>query len=311
MGSLDQLSICVNTRSWLASVAARRSQARLLIVAGSLTVPLGCSAPPAPESAKSEVTANTSGGTPPATPTVELTTPASATAAPLPADTRVADACAKLCERKTQSCPSHRDEACRADCAGYEAKAKGCEAPIAAALTCQATAKDNPCSNFAVSACTDVFVKMQRCMRGEPEVAATTKETLPAGWQVVKDDLWGVSMTLPADAKLDPQAKSRTWKASADGADYEIIELPRPKKIDDQSLVKLVIGHVGVSCQKEMRLNGRVDRELVVFTRFETGCAKGSRLFGKVFVNAGHALSLLVRGSAPTAQREAFLEGIR
>lgn len=309
MGSLDRSSIRADNRSRSALVTAART-APLALLAGSFAASVACSAPPvAPEAAKPTITAATSEPIVTAAPTAD---PApSATVPVATADTRVADACAKLCERKTQSCPDNRDETCRADCAGYEAKAKGCEQPIAAALTCQATSKDNPCSNFAVSACTDAFVKMQRCMRGEPEVAATTKETLPAGFQVFKDDTWGVTMTLPADAKLDPQAKTRTWKASADGAEYEIIELARPKKIDDQSLVKLVIGHVGVSCQKEMRLNGRVDNERVVFTRFETGCAKGPRLFGKVFINAGHALSLLVRGTAPTPQREAFLEGIR
>ena len=116
---------------------------------------------------------------------------------------------------------------------------------------------------------------------------------------------------MPPGAQLDGQAPSRTWKASFEGAAYEVRELARPKELKENDLIKLVIAHVGVSCQKEMRLTGRVELEHLLLTQYETGCSKSERLFGKLRIDPHRALSLLVRGPASTEHRRVFLEGLR
>lgn len=243
----------------------------------------------------------------------EAPSPAPAPAeAPAPVDNRVHDACAKLCERKATVCPSYKDDVCRADCDAHVAKSKGCEAQVADALTCQAAAKQLPCSNVAAGSCTDVFLKMQRCHAGESSTPEAPKSVaLPAGWKRFTDDTWAVSFTMPAEAALDTSAPSRTWKASLDGADYEARELARPKKLADNDFIKLVIAHVGVACQQNMRVMGRVDNADAVSMLFETGCGKGPRLHGKVRVDATRAISFLVRGPATDEQRETFFDGVR
>ena len=75
--------------------------------------------------------------------------------------------------------------------------------------------------------------------------------------------------------------------------------------------MKLVLAHVGVSCQKEMRVTGRVDNASFTHARFETGCAGSERLHGKLRIDAKRALTLLVRGSSSEAEREPFLDGIK
>lgn len=232
------------------------------------------------------------------------------TASAPPADTRVKDACTKLCERVKSSCPAGRGDACALQCKSYEAKSKGCEAETEAALTCQAGAPGGFCDNVAAPKCADAFLNMQRCQRGEaPKPVATGKAGLPDGWERVSDETWGLSFAMPKGAAVDKDAKSRTWKITADGATYEVMEQARPKKLDEQALVKLIIGHVGVSCQKEMRVVGRVDLETVTFSRFETGCGKGGKLYGKVRVDDKRGLTFVVRGEAKPELREAFLEG--
>ncbi len=246
-------------------------------------------------------------------PAASASATASAEAAP-PPDTRVKDACAKLCARKAAACLNDKAEECAAECAGHETKSKGCEGELEAALSCQADAKQAPCSSVVTAACTDAFLAVRRCQRGEAAPRTSQRSAAPEGWKAVTDETWGVSITMPPGAELDAQAKSRTWKVSSGGAEYEVRELARPKDLKDlkdNDLIKLVIAHVGVSCQKEMRVTGRVDLERMVLARFETGCGKGERLFGKLRVDERRVLSLLVRGAASAEHREAFLESVR
>ncbi|NUP09705.1 MAG: hypothetical protein HOW73_26975 [Polyangiaceae bacterium] len=269
--------------------------------------PAGPSSPePEPATASAATTA-----APPETPaaTAEPTAAASATATP--ADTRVKDACTKLCERVKGDCPAGRGDACLAQCAKHEAKSKGCEVEAEAAFTCQTGANAKFCDNVAAPRCSDAFIRLQRCQQGETQQATSATAGETPGWERVRDETWGVSMSMPKGASVDASAKSRTWKVSLDGATYEIVELPRPAKLDDQSLVKLVLSHVGLSCQKEMRVTGRVDTDKLTFARFETGCSKGERLFGKVRIDANRALSMVVRGNPKADLREAFLDGLR
>lgn len=280
--------------------------------AGTLLALGACAspAPPAPAPAAPAAPASSPApAEPPPKPKASAEPAPSASAKP-PADTRVRDACGQLCKRKAQ-CAGHDDAACQADCASHEEKSKGCEGPVAAALACQASAKESPCGNIAAGSCTDVFVKMQRCQRGEGEPEVASAKPPPAGWQATKDDSWGVTLLLPPGAALDTDAKIRRWKGVVDGVEYAVRELPRPKTLDDQAAVKLVIADVGVTCQQNMRLAGRVDASTLTFLRFETECGKGARVYGKLYVDTRRALSLTVRGGGPEALREAFLEGVR
>ena len=237
------------------------------------------------------------------------TATASASAAP-PADTRVHDACSKLCDRVRQSCPEGREATCRTQCEQYEARSKGCEAEAEAAFTCVHAAKESFCDSVVPSGCVDAFKRMQRCHKGEAQGPAASSK-LPEDWKRFDDTTWGVSMLMPPAAAVDAQAKARTWKASRGEAAYEIVELERPKKLDQQSMVKLVIAHLGVSCQKEMRLTGLVETDKLTTTRFETVCSKGGRRYGKLWINQRHALSLVVRDEPDEALRDAFLESIK
>ena len=232
---------------------------------------------------------------------------ASATAAP--ADTRVRDACAQLCDRVATSCPKGRDEACRVQCAQQEAKLTGCEAEAEGAFLCQLKAKDSFCDNVVSSSCVDAFTRMQRCHRGEKSSAVV--KGAPEGWKAVTDDTWGVSMLMPPGASIDAQAKSRTWKASRGSGVYEVTELPRPKKLDHQAMVKLVVGHVGVSCQKDLRLTGLVETDKLTTSRFETSCSSGAPRYGRLWIDAQRVLILVVRDESESALRDSFLHGIK
>lgn len=246
--------------------------------------------------------------------TIETTAPmATSTAAPAEtaaADTRVRDACAKLCERVSASCPKGRGEACAAQCAAHEAKSKGCETEVEAALGCQAKANESFCDSVVSQSCQDAFVRMQRCQKGEAQPVASGRKD-PDGWKRVTDETWGVSVLMPPSAALESGAKSRTWKATEGGATYEIVEIERPKKLEPQAMIKLVLAHVGISCQKELRLNGLVESDKLTFTRFETSCAKGARLYGKLWIDPKRVLSLLVREETKTENREAFLDSVK
>ena len=231
--------------------------------------------------------------------------------AQVPADTRVADRCAELCARVTAQCAKERAEACHAQCRVHEAGAKGCEGELASALQCQTQAKESVCQNVAASSCTDAFLAVQRCQRGDTAVSKPIVSAVPEGFERIADSAWGVSMLMPTGAALDEAAKTRTWRASLGAVKYEVVEHARPKKLDDQALVKLVLAHVGVSCQKEMRVTGRVDNASFTLARFETGCAGSERLHGKLRIDAQRALTLLVRGSSGEAEREPFLDGIK
>src|SRR5688572_28230744 len=87
--------------------------------------------------------------------------PSAASSAPAK-DTRVRDACHKLCERVTGSCPKGRGEACLAQCAQHEARSTGCETQRVAAFECQLKAADAFCNNVVSTGCTDAFANMQR-----------------------------------------------------------------------------------------------------------------------------------------------------
>ena len=106
--------------------------------------------------------------------------------------------------------------------------------------------------------------------------------------------------------------------------DFEIVRLMLRNALNDlgyneveeaedgkQAMIKLVLAHVGISCQKEMRLSGRVDSGKLTFTRFETSCAKGARLYGKLWIDEKRVVSLLVREEAKAENREAFLDSIK
>jgi len=276
---------------------------------------LACQTPP-PSSAQPIAAATTAPATAatvePTTEPIASATPsvtATASAAP-PADTRVHDACAKLCERKSQACSDYQEATCQAECRGREERSTGCETEVEAALLCQATAKQSPCNNVAAGACTEPFLQMRRCKHGEKTEIASSA-SLPDGWETFRDEAWGVSMVMPQGARASGEGKSRTWKASKDGVDYEVRELARPKDLTENALIKLVIAHVGVSCQKEMRLTGRVELPNLMFTRYETGCSKDARMYGKLRIDGDRALSLLVRGPAKSADVDAFLDGVR
>ncbi len=239
------------------------------------------------------------------------TTSAAASAEAKP-DTRVHDACVKLCERVASACPKGRGEACLAQCGAYESQAKGCVAETEAALSCQAKSSDSFCDNVASSQCTQAFIRMQRCQRGEAmETATASKAGLPADWQKVTDDAWKLSFAMPKGAALDDKAKTRTWRVAAGGASYEVVELARPKSLEGSALVKLVIAHVGIGCQKEMKLTGRVDTDTMTFTRFEARCTNGDAVRGKLRVDATRVVSAMVRGAVPDEHREGFLESIQ
>lgn len=225
-------------------------------------------------------------------------------------DTRVRDACSKLCERVAGNCAKGRADACLAQCSAHEAKSKGCESEAEAALTCQSKAKESFCDNVVAQTCQDAFVRMQKCQKGEAAPVASGRKE-PDGWKRISDDSWGVSVLMPPSAAVDPGAKSRTLKAMHEGATYEIVEIERPKKLESQAMIKLVLAHVGIGCQKELRLNGLVESDKLTFTRFETSCAKGARLYGKLWITENRALSLLVREEAKADNREAFLDSVK
>lgn len=227
-------------------------------------------------------------------------------------DTRVHDACVKLCERVASGCPKGRGQACLAQCAVYESQSKGCVAETEAALSCQAKASDSFCDNVAASQCTPSFIRMQRCQRGEStETATASKGALPSDWQKLTDETWKVSFAMPKGAALDEKAKTRTWRVASGGSQYEIAELARPKSLEGSALVKLVIAHAGIGCQKEMKLTGRVDTDTMTFTRFEARCTNGDAVRGKLRVDATRVISAMVRGPAADDLREAFLESVQ
>ena len=239
----------------------------VLRAAGLVTLLASCTSTAPDSTATPAVTA-----APEPEPTATATAAASVPepAAPV-ADTRVRDACNKLCERVSGSCPKGRGDACLAQCAAHEAKSKGCESETEAALACQSKAKESFCDSVVSQPCQDAFVRMQRCQKGEAQPVASGRKE-PEGWKRITDETWGVSILMPPSAALDAGAKSRTWKASIDAATYEVVEIERPKKLESQAMIKLVLAHVGISCQKELRLNGLVESDKLTFTRFETSC---------------------------------------
>jgi hypothetical protein len=248
---------------------------------------------------------------PPATVAVAPEPPPPAPPPPPPPDTRVHDACAKLCERVKVDCGAARAETCAAQCVEYEAKPPGCEADAAAAFTCQTGAPETFCHNVVASTCVDAFGRLMGCYRGEARPAEAKAAELPAGWEKVTDATWNVSLTMPKGAAVDSSAKSRTWRATADGATYEVVELPRPTgKLDDRAFIRLLIAHLGANCQVGMKLGGRVEEAGHTFMRFETGCGKKERVFGKIYVDQAHAISMVVRGEANEGRREAFLDSV-
>ena len=113
-------------------------------------------------------------------------------------DTRVTDRCAELCARVTAQCSKERAEACHAQCRVHEAGAKGCESELAGALQCQTQAKESVCQNVAASSCTDAFLAVRRCQRGEGTLGKPSSSEVPQGFERVTDATWGVSMLLPA-----------------------------------------------------------------------------------------------------------------
>lgn len=235
---------------------------------------------------------------------------ASAAVAPASPDSEVRAACTRLCEATEATCSTERAAACRAQCDVHVQRAKGCEAEARAALDCQASSKSGLCENIATGACSDRFAAMQRCQRGEATTTAAAAG-LPSGWETVKDADWGVSIAMPAGAAFDPAAKPRLLRAIADGATFEVKELARPKKLDDQALLKLVIAHVGVSCQEALHLGGRVDTGALTLVQYDTGCSKTERIYGSLRVDDHRALSLLVRGPSTKELRRAFFEGVK
>lgn len=265
--------------------------------------------PPSTDPPASSATAATTGAAAEVAPLASASPAASSAAAPT-ADTRAFDACQKLCDRVASSCPQGRDEMCRAQCKRHDGRPDGCEAEGEAAFLCQLKATESFCDSVVSSSCVDAFSKMKRCQRGEAK-AAPVASGAPEGWSFVNEEAWGVAALMPPGATVDAQAKARTWKASRASALYEITELPRPKKVDSQSMIKLVIGHLGVSCQKDMRLTGLVETDKLISSGFETSCSDGKRVHGKLRIDAQRALCLVVRGEADGALRDAFLYGVR
>lgn len=276
----------------------------MLLLQGCAPAGPGSSEAPSEAAAPATATSRADDGDSSAT----ATAPAASSAAPV--DTRVKDSCHALCDRVKKSCPEGRDESCLAQCPKVEAKSKGCEAEAEAAFTCQLNAKESFCDSLVASGCVDAFKRLQSCQRGEKQ-APVAGGKLPDDWKRVEDKEWGVSILMPPGAAVDAQAKSRTWRASRGGAAYEVIELARPKKLDQQSMIKLVIAHLGVSCQKEMRLTGLVETDKVTSTRFETTCSAGSRRYGKLWIDQQRVLSMVVRDEGEGAMRDAFLDSIK
>jgi len=286
-------------------------KAHTLSALGVISVLAGC-APAGPEAPTTLATTplDSAVSSTPDVSAASATADAVEASAPAAADTHVRDACNKLCERVAGSCPKGRGEACLAQCANHEARSKGCEAEAEAALSCQLKVADSFCNNVVAQSCQDAFVRMQRCQKGESQTTTVSRNE-PDGWKRVSDDVWGVSIVMPASAALDSQAKWRTWKASQEGTTYEVVEIARPKKLEPQAMIKLVLAHVGIGCQKEMRLSGQVDTDKVTFTRFETSCSTGKRMYGKLWIDEKRVLSLIVRDEAKTEDREAFLDSIK
>lgn len=255
----------------------------------------------ATERAVASVSASAEPASPPAS--------ASAVVAPAP-DAEVRAACARLCDATEASCSKERAAACRAQCDVHVQRAKGCETETRAALDCQASSKSGLCENIATGACNERFAAMQRCQRGETTTTAATAG-LPSGWEMLKDAEWGVSIAMPAGAAFDPAAKPRLLRATADGLTFEVKELARPKKLDDQALLKLVIAHVGVGCQDALHLGGRVDAGPLTLVQYDSGCGKTERLYGSLRIDERRALSLLVRGPSSKEIRRTFFEGVK
>lgn len=254
----------------------------------------------APAAAAPEGSASAAPAEPSASASASAATGAAAPSAAAPEDRRVADACGALCAEVKRKCKPDRAQRCEAQCPTYVAKAKGCETQTVAALGCQAKSS-GVCVAIAGGDCEDELTAMQACFRGERPAAAPSGPTLPSGWTLFEDAELRAAVALPSGAAVVAGAKQRTISARVGELEYLFAVQPRPQKTTDGALVAAVVRYVGFTCQKQLQLRGRVDRDGYVGVGFESNCSDGSHWSGMLHVLADRALVTASHGPADAA----------
>jgi len=220
---------------------------------------------------------------------------------PEPAGPSVAEVCEQLCVSADQRCSKKSAYRCRTLCKTYVKKSEGCEEEVKKALTCQATGDDAElCSHVAAVKCARAFQRMQACQRGEKPVERT-REGPPAHWQAMRDEELGITVTMPPGARLDPNAKLRTWQAKEGGITYVVSALPTPpKKLSDGVLLRMVVRYVGYRCQRNLKVRGRFTSKGVTGVAYSTACTDGSQRAGMLRIRGGKGVAVGVEAPGET-----------
>jgi hypothetical protein len=217
-----------------------------------------------------------------------------------PTGPTVAEVCEALCAQVASLCSEESAAGCRIRCERYKKQEASCGEPIKKALTCQAQTKSKTiCVNVASDSCQEEFRRMHACQKGEDPDAAPERSPaleLPSEWKRVKDETLRVSLVLPPNAQLTTSENLRTWRGEHEGVTYLLEEQPAHRGALTQAVVlRMVLKHVGPTCQKGLRVHGRYETGDRTSLWFETSCHDGSERRGMMHIFPNRTVVVAVR----------------
>lgn len=227
--------------------------------------------------------------------TAPASTPPSA-AGSTSVDQGLADTCTKLVKRAQAQCSKTVAGFYQSSCSHYQKSAGDCRREVLRALECQIETNDETlCAHGADHRCAAANRALKLCQHGSAPEAQTTAEDdehLPPTWELVKDSVLGFSVSLPQDSALEATVKKRTWKGEYEGVTYYVAQVDAPQgKLDNQALVKAVVGYVGGRCQLGLKLRGQLEILGTTVVQYQSQCPDKSEWQGMLHLWNGKAVS--------------------
>lgn len=213
-----------------------------------------------------------------------VSAPEPATAPQQPSFEVVRAACHSWCDRLSKQCSDRWGRSCRANCGKYEVIPE-CAGVAREALECAAQAADLICVALPPDSCMPRFRAINACEKDPSAAKAEDLSSLPQGWQRFRDAEGGFSVPMPAGAKRVDRGQHRAFRVTtADSATYHVVVQPGPgERPSDRWLLKTAIELVTPTCQKDLRLTGKFDKEGATVVRLDTTCPDGKEWHGMLW----------------------------
>jgi len=208
----------------------------------------------------------------------------------------IAEICDKLTRRANERCGKKVAGFYQSSCNFHMQKPDACESQLRVALECQYKAADEVfCAHGADHRCSEVNRELKTCQRGTAPAEQTTAEddhTIPTGWESIQDSVLGFTVAMPKGAALNRERKNRTWNVEDGGISYEVAAIDAPSgKLDNQTIVRTVIGYVGNRCQQGLKLHGQLELKGTTVVQYHSNCPDKTEWHGMLHFWNGKAVS--------------------